>query len=251
MADNRPIGIFDSGVGGISVLKECIKLLPNENFIYFGDIANAPYGDKTVEQIINLGLNNVEFMLKFDCKAIVIACNTISSIAYRILSEKTAIPIVEVIIPAVEATLQESENKKVVVLATNATVLSHAYERELKNHHFEKIIEIACPSFVPLIEKEAPRNEILDAIKRDVIDIQDVDTIILGCTHYPFIENEIRQIFSSVNIINPAIKTAIALEDVLNRNAIKSDKREYIRMYSSKRTKLFDKLASKYKYELN
>lgn len=250
MFDNRPIGIFDSGVGGISVLRECIKLLPNENFIYFGDIINAPYGDKTVGELINLGINNVKFLLNHNCKAIVIACNTISSTAYSTLLKKFDVPIVEVIVPAVEEAEKISVNKKVVVFATNATISSHIYEKKLKEYNFQNIIEIACPSFVPLIEEEAEKFKIIKAIKNDVKDIKDSDTIILGCTHYPFILDEIREVFPHLNIINPAKRTAFNLEKLLNSNDMLSNRREYIRMYSSKNTILFEKLAKKYKYEL-
>jgi glutamate racemase len=162
---NKPIGIFDSGVGGLTVVKQIFKRLPNEEIVYLGDTARVPYGTKSPETIKRFAVENADFLMKFKVKLIVVACNTVSSTSLDILREKFSIPIVGVIKPGAEKAVQITRNNKVGIIGTYTTVRSKAYEKEIK--HFSKDVEVvskACPLFVPLVEEGWLKEEITFSI---------------------------------------------------------------------------------------
>ena len=228
MADNRPIGIFDSGVGGLSVAGEIIKALPKEKLIYFGDTARVPYGSKSTETVNKFACEIAEFLQSFNVKAIVIACNTVSSNSYQVLCEKFNIPFIEVVSPGVDACLQVTKNKKIGVIGTPATVASGAYEKMLKAADPEaQVYSKACPLFVPLVEECLTRGEITRlTVEMYLAQFKEwgIDSLILGCTHYPIMKDSIEHFMGEgVNIVNPAKQSAKHLRKYLEDNNMLSD----------------------------
>lgn len=223
------IGIFDSGMGGISVLRELIKIMPNEKYIYYGDNANAPYGTKNRDEILDLTLNAAELLKSKNIKALVVACNTATSVAINILREKyTDIPIIG-IEPAVKpASLENMGGGAIAVMATPATLklekfinLSHIYEKK------NKIISVPCPGLVELIEQGITQGEQINSLLKTFFEPyinENIKAVVLGCTHYPFIKNEINIFFSSkVKIYDGANGTARQTKRLLEQNNMLSE----------------------------
>lgn len=201
--NSRPIGIFDSGLGGLTVLKVLAKNFPNESFVYLGDIARLPYGNKSPETIRKYGDQILRFLKDQDVKAMVIACNSASTVY---LGEKTfeGIPLLNVIEPGARAALEKGDSP-IAVLGTSATIRSHAYEQTIKTLSSKTtVVEIACPLFVPLVEEGVVHNEITDlVIKRylEKVKADKIGTVILGCTHYPVLADDIRKYLGNVNLV--------------------------------------------------
>jgi glutamate racemase len=195
---NKPIGIFDSGVGGLTVVKQIFRRLPNEEIVYLGDTARVPYGTKSPETIKRFAVENADFLMKFKVKLIVVACNTVSSTSMDILREKFSIPIVGVIKPGAEKAVQITRNNKVGIIGTYTTVKSKAYEKEIR--HFSRDVETvskACPLFVPLVEEGWLKEEITFSIVKKYLKplmAKKIDTLILGCTHYPLLKSVISKV---------------------------------------------------------
>lgn len=204
---SRPIGVFDSGLGGLTVVKELSKSLPHENLIYLGDTARVPYGPRGVETIKRFSEENTKFLIKKNVKAIVIACNTSSAIAAEYLKKKyKKIPIFEVI----EAASIDAANDgfRIGVIGTRGTISSNAYpEKIVKLRPEVKVFSKACPLFVPFIEEGEVENDAIKIIIKNYLsefNKDQISTLILGCTHYPIIKNEIsRMLGKRVNLINP------------------------------------------------
>jgi glutamate racemase len=209
MQSKQPIGIFDSGIGGLTVLRKLQSALPHEHFVYFADTANLPYGDKTSDQIISYARKTLAWMQnEMGVKLVVAACNTSSATALDLISDEFNIPIVGTIYPMVETIMQSHKDKRIGIIATSASVASRMHENVLRNAGFEGHIQsIACPKFVPIIESgriDGPEllritNEYLHIFK-----IEQLNTLIYGCTHYPWIAETIEQILpSGVIFIDP------------------------------------------------
>ena len=223
--DNRAIGVFDSGLGGLTAVRRLHALMPRENIIYFGDTGRVPYGTRGRDTIIKYARQDVAFLRQFDLKAIIIACNTVSAVALDLLERENNIPIIGTVEPACRRAMTMTRNGRVGVIGTAATVRSGAYERYL--HHADgslKLFTQACPLFVPLVEngRVEPGDPIttpaIDLYLREVRDAG-VDTLILGCTHYPLLKRMIGDYMGDdVTLIDPgkvtAIETAAALEDL-------------------------------------
>nr|MBU1328875.1 glutamate racemase [Candidatus Omnitrophota bacterium] len=217
---NKPIGIFDSGVGGLTVVKQIFKRLPDEEIVYLGDTARVPYGTKSPETIKRFAVENADFLMRFKVKLIVVACNTVSSTSLDILREKFSIPIVGVIKPGAEKAVQITRNNKVGVIGTYATVRSKAYEKEIK--HFSKDVEVAskaCPLFVPLVEEGWLKEEITFSIVKKYLKplmAKKIDTLILGCTHYPLLKSVISKAAGKeVKIVDSASSVADEVHNIL------------------------------------
>ncbi len=195
---NQPIGIFDSGVGGLTVAKEVKRLLPNEDLIYFGDTKHLPYGEKSKEAIIEYTTKITQFLLQQNCKAIVIACNTATANALKEVEELVngEVPIIDVINPVAEKVAFEIHNN-VGVIATKATVNSGLYKKSIRKHNkFIKVDELATPLLVPAIEEGFKNHPITHAIIYNYLSnhkLKNIETLILGCTHYPLLIDEIKQ----------------------------------------------------------
>lgn len=213
--DNRPIGVFDSGVGGLTVVKQIIKAMPYEHTIYFGDTARVPYGSKSRETVTKFSSQIIRFLKTKDVKAVVIACNTVSSNCYEALTEEFPdLPIIEVVTPGVETCLATTKNNKVGLIGTEGTVSSGAYEKRLKAANKDiQVFKKACPLFVPLAEEGWTDNDVAfrtaEIYLNELVE-KGIDSIILGCTHYPILKSCIGTVVGeNVKIVDPAKATAL------------------------------------------
>lgn len=216
--DNRPIGFFDSGLGGLTCIPYLAKKLPDEKIIYFGDTARTPYGSKATSTIKRFSMEIADFLIQSDVKMIVIACNTVSATCLDDLKKKfPQTPILGIIEPAAESIARTcTEKNNIGIIGTKVTINSGAYRTLIETYsNIAKIYEKACPVFVPLIEEGIIDNKIMDLTIRYYLDdfVKDnkIDTIVLGCTHYPLIENNIRNIYPGIKIINPS---SIIVDDI-------------------------------------
>ncbi len=251
--DNRPIGIFDSGLGGLTVFKEIADQLPGESLIYFGDSGRAPYGTKSSDTVIKFTLQNIRFLLTHDIKMIVIACNTMSAHTSEIAKMNLDLPIIEVIGAGARAAVAETRNKKLGIIATAATVNSCAYKKAI--NELDTSIEIyqkACPLFVPLVEEgqEWWESNITYQIAQEYLKpIKEigVDTLVLGCTHYPLLKNTIAKVMGDeVKLVSSAQEVARVVKRAIIDNNIQRDpdcKPEY-RYYTSDSVEKFEPLCS-------
>lgn len=222
--DNRPIGIFDSGVGGLTVLSEIKKELPNENLIYLGDTKNFPYGNKTREDIIEFSIKNTKRLINLNAKAIVIACGTATSQALETLKEKFDIPIIGIIEPTVKY-IKNQNIEKIGVIATEGTIRSGAWEKSLKEDIKDiEVINKACPMLATIAETGKARSiEGVAVIKEYMTPFKEnkIDKIILGCTHYPIYEEMIKEELGyPVELINTGITVANELREYLKQNSL-------------------------------
>ncbi len=225
---NAPIGVFDSGVGGLTVMKEIMHQIPNEKIIYFGDTARVPYGNKSKDTVLRFSRQIVRFLRTQEVKAIVIACNTASAYALPDIEKEIDIPIIGVVRPGAKVAAQVTQNGKVGVIATEGTINSHIYADYIKEINAQAaVIGKACPLFVPLAEEGLWEDPVTDEIARrylaELIDIG-IDTLILGCTHYPLIRNTIGRIMGDqVTLVNPAYETARELKELLQEKDLLND----------------------------
>ena len=221
MHKDAPIGVFDSGVGGLTVAREIMRQIPNEKIIYFGDTARVPYGSKSQKTVTRYSEQIVRFLRTFQVKTIVVACNTASAYALDTLEKDIDIPIVDVIKPGAKMATEVTRNGRIGVIATEATISSQMYTKYITNlNRSITIYEKACPLFVPLVEEGLWEDPVTDEIVRryltELIDI-DIDTLILGCTHYPLIRSTLRRIIGDkVTLVNPAYETAVELRQLLS-----------------------------------
>ncbi len=247
--DNRPIGIFDSGIGGLTVVSEVVKALPDEEIIYFGDTARVPYGSKSKEIVTKFSKQIVNFLLTKDVKAIIIACNTISSNCFDELSQAFDIHFVEVISSGVTACLQARKNEAVGVIATEATIRSGLYETLLKKARPGiRVYSKACPLFVPLAEESWTENIVakitVEVYLQELLD-KGIDALLLGCTHYPLLYPCLKSAVGDVEIINPAEVTAQKMKAYLTeRNMLRAPQNTPSHtFYVSDNTKKFNRIC--------
>ncbi len=217
---NTPIGVFDSGVGGLTVVKEIMHQIPNEKIIYFGDTARVPYGTKSQETITKYSRQIVRFLQMQNVKAIVVACNTASAYALDEIEKEVDIPMIGVVKPGAKVASEATRNGKIGVIATEGTIGSGIYSRYIKEiNDSVKVFGKACPLFVPLVEEGLLQDPVTDEIAKrylsELIDI-DIDTLVLGCTHYPLIRKTIGRVMGEdVTLVNPAYETARELKELL------------------------------------
>ena len=219
------IGVFDSGVGGLTVLHELVRALPREQFIYLGDTGRYPYGTKSAETVGRYSIENTEFLLDKGVKLLVVACNTMSSVALDQIAERAALPTVGVIEPGARAAARATRNRRVGVIGTEATIASGAYTQALRRVAPDvEIYTRACPLFVPLAEEGWVDNDIARATARLYLGSlrrSGIDTLILGCTHYPLLRDIITAVMGpSVRLVDSAVSTARATGDLLVRHRI-------------------------------
>ena len=237
--DTRPIGVFDSGVGGLTVVKQIMKVMPHENIVYFGDTARVPYGTKSKEAVTKYSKQNVRFLLSKGVKAIIVACNTASSNSMDAMREAFDVPIFGVVVPGVEEAVQATKNKKIGVIGTAGTVRSGAYEKMILEKDSEmQVFTKACPLFVPLAEEGWTDNEVSrQAAKRylDELVEKGIDSLVLGCTHYPLLKRCIgTTVGDDIKLVDPAKATAIRVmnflgeRNQLNQEAAEGKKQFYL-----------------------
>jgi len=223
----KPIGVFDSGIGGLTVLKQIMRLLPKENSIYLGDTARVPYGTKSQETVIRYTFQNIHFLLDRGIKLLVVACNTATAHSLEIAKKTFSIPIIGVIEPGVQAAIRVSKNKRVGVIGTLGTIESSVYSKAILSLDPEfKVFAKACPLFVSLAEEGLTKGRIpriiadryLSFLKR-----KRIDTLILGCTHYPLLKDTIQKsIGKSVELIDSSVETAKAVKRILKEKSLES-----------------------------
>ena len=225
---SAPIGVFDSGVGGLTVAREIMRNLPDERIVYFGDTARVPYGSKSQETVIRYSKQIVRFLQTQHVKAIVIACNTASALALDAIEGELDIPILGVLRPGAKVAAETTKNKRVGVIATESTIRSGMYGRYIKAHDPEiTVYGKACPLFVPLVEegwlKDPVTEEVARRYLKELLE-KDIDSLILGCTHYPLIRSLMRKIVGDkVQLVNPAYETALELGRLLTREGLAND----------------------------
>jgi glutamate racemase len=227
LADRRPLGIFDSGIGGLTVLDAICRRLPRERLVYFGDTARLPYGTKSRETVTRFAREIVDFLMTKDPKAIVVACNTASAYSLPVIREMVNIPVVVVVEPGAEAALRMTRNNKIGVIGTRATIQSGAYLEAIQARKPDaKVFSKACPLFVPLIEEGWIDHPVTLEIAREYLEhlvAFEVDTLILGCTHYPLLKRVLEKVVRpEVVLVDSAEETARTVEQVLSHDAILS-----------------------------
>lgn len=222
---DAPIGVFDSGVGGLTVAREIMRQIPNEKIIYFGDTARVPYGSKSQETVTRFSRQILRFLETFHVKTIVVACNTASAYALDALEQETDIPILGVVKPGAKTAAEVTKNGRIGVIATEATIGSRIYSKYIKELNKDvTIYGKPCPLFVPLVEEGLWEDPVTDEIAKryltELIDI-DIDTLILGCTHYPLIRSTVARIMGDqVALVNPAYETARELKEMLEAKGL-------------------------------
>ena len=248
-SDGRAIGIFDSGLGGLTIFKEVRAMLPRENIIYYGDTAHVPYGSKSKETVTAYSLDIAKFLEGKKVKLILIACNTASALALHTVKKHVKVPVLGVIAPGAKCAAAASKNKKVAVIATESTVKSNAYPEHIKKlDKTLKTAQYACPLFVPVIEEgllDGPITELI--IKRYLESVKNfgADTVILGCTHYPVIKKSIAKIFGkNARLVDSAEEIAKEAKTLLvQKNMLKTKGKAKIQIYASDSPQRFAKLA--------
>jgi glutamate racemase len=217
---DRPIGIFDSGVGGLTVLKEVSRILPSENIIYLGDTARVPYGIRSPETVTRYSFECTEFLLRQDIKLLIVACNTVSAISLQEIREKVSIPVIGVIEPGARAAVNSTKNRRVGIIGTEATINSSTYLKAIKALDRDiEVFGLPCPLFVPLVEEGWTDGIIarlvVEKYLKDMM-YKGVDTLVLGCTHYPLLKDVIQYVMNNVCLVDSAIETAKVVRDVLS-----------------------------------
>lgn len=221
---NRAIGVIDSGVGGLTVVNEIMRQLPNEQVVYLGDTKRCPYGSREEEEIKRFTYSMVREILTYNIKILVIACNTATAYTLNDLSKELDIPVIGVIKPGSRAAISVTNTKEIGIIGTEATIKSKAYEKNLKEINDElEVDRLACPTFVPMIESgDYLRNNPLEEIRKVLMPLKQnksLDTLVLGCTHYPLIAEEIQEIFGEdVNVISSSEETAREVSVILDQN---------------------------------
>ena len=256
MTDNRPIGVFDSGIGGLTVLREIWEAVPDESTIYFGDNSRSPYGTKSKSTIIRYSLQNMKFLESKDVKMIVIACNTASAYAYEELKKRANVPVVEVVTPGADVACRATKNGRIGIIATKGTISTGVYKKAVEDRAKElgmeniEIFEQACPLFVSLAEegwwdREVTRltaEEYLKPLKE-----AGVDTLVMACTHYPLLSKVIQEVMGDgVTLVNTGEATAKVVKELLNSEGTTSEGnnspvREF---YTSDDPELFEQVAT-------
>ena len=256
MADTRPIGVFDSGIGGLTVLREIWNVLPGESTIYFGDNARAPYGNKSRSTVIRYSLQNMKFLESKDVKMIVIACNTASAYAYDTLKDRSGVPVVEVVTPGAEATVKATKNGKIGIIGTKATISTGVYKQAVESCALKngiKNIEIyqkTCPLFVPLAEEGWWDNDIARLTAKEYLTPlkeAGIDTLVMACTHYPLLTKIIAETMGEgITLVNTGAAAAAVVRDMLNKDGKTAEgsgapKREF---YTSDEPLMFESVAA-------
>ncbi len=218
---SAPIGIFDSGLGGLCAVAEFIKRLPHENMVYFGDTARVPYGTRSEEIVVRYAEQDMAFLMTKKVKAVVVACGTVSSTALPVLKKKYDVPIFDVIAPSVRAALKASRNHRIAVIGTSVSIQSGAYQKALLDSDENiSVTAAACPLFIPLVENGfiEPDNEVTTLVARQYlkpIAESGADTLILGCTHFPLIRSIIARVLPGVHLIDTGAEAIAALAEFL------------------------------------
>lgn len=253
MKNNNPIGVFDSGLGGLTVVKAIRKVLPNESIVYFGDTARVPYGNKSPELIKEYSLQITDFLLERGTKIIVAACNTATALALETLQDKLDIPIIGVVKPGVDSALKHTKNNRIGVVGTISTISSGVYATELKNNNNSvKVTSAPCPLFVPLAEEDwlnEPATKLIAEKYLEPIRKANVDTLILGCTHYPLLTDVIQEVVSDkIKLVDSAQAMASETKQLLMSYGLLNEQKDRgtLKLYVSDLPVRFEIVASRF-----
>lgn len=247
---NRPIGVFDSGLGGLTCMRELMRVMPHEDIIYLGDTGRVPYGTRSTDTIVKYTLQDIAFLMKFNVKYIVIACGTVSSVALDRIDTSALCPIVGVVDSAVEAALSATRAGRIGVLGTPATIASGSYAKKLKAKADVHVVSNACPLFVPLvengyIEKENPVLRLVAEEYLTPVLAGQVDTIILGCTHYPLLKDAIADLCPGITLIDVGQQAALNVSHSLRQAGLAVAQGEaHYRFYVTDTTENFTRYGS-------
>ena len=253
MNSQNPIGVFDSGLGGLTVVKALRNVLPNESIVYFGDTARVPYGNKSPELIKEYSLQITNFLLEHDTKIIVVACNTATALALKTLQGKLDIPIIGVVKPGVESAIKLTQNNRIGVIGTISTIKSDVYTAELKmNNPSINVTSSPCPLFVPLAEEgwlNEPATKLIAEKYLEPIITAGIDTLILGCTHYPLLTEVIQEVVSfKIKLVDSAKAIATATANLLAENKLLNSqkKKGVLKLFVSDLPVRFETVASRF-----
>lgn len=254
MTNRLTIGVFDSGMGGLTVLKELLALIPEANYLYFGDTARLPYGSKSAETVAKYALGSTEFLEKQGADFLVIACNTATALALDKITQSAHVPVVGVVEPGAEHAAESSKKRKVVVIGTEATINSHAYHKALQSRGVEAK-EKACPLFVPLVEEGWAEHSVTQQVAKIYLDeafkdgFELADVLVLGCTHYPLIKPVLDRISpENVKIVDSAESTAKVVAEKLGIKAGAADQKSSVslKFFVTDSTEKFRRMGAKF-----
>ena len=225
MSDQRPIGIFDSGVGGLTVVAKIREMLPNEKVVYFGDTARVPYGAKSKETVTKFSVETVEFLMEHNVKLVIVACNTASSLSLEFLKRCFRVPVIGVIEPGAREAASVTRNNRIGVIGTRATVSSGAYEKAIRKMGLRySVFTTACPLFVPLVEEGWVNNDVTKAVAQIYLaplKNKGIDTLILGCTHYPMLKDALKRAMGkSVVLVDSAREVAREAKSIMGASGL-------------------------------
>lgn len=242
------IGVFDSGLGGLTCVKELMDIMGDEPIVYFGDTGRVPYGSKSNETIIKYVRSDIKFLHTFDLKMIVIACGTASAIALPVIRDEQTVPVFGVVDAAAKSAAKSTKNNKIGIIGTAGSIRSGAYEKKLKELNPEiKTIARACPLFVPLVEEGYTKGEIARLVAEEYLaELKEagIDTLILGCTHYPLLKDTISEVMGEgVTLIDPGKVTASYVKSYLEKNSLRAKTKGECRFFVSDSPDGFGKLA--------
>ncbi|MBO0462818.1 MULTISPECIES: glutamate racemase [Enterococcus] len=251
LTDKRPIGFIDSGVGGLTVVKEALKQLPNENILYVGDTARCPYGPRPAEQVIAYTWEMTNYLVEKGIKMLVIACNTATAVALEEIKATLSIPVIGVILPGTRAAVKQTKNQRVGVIGTLGTVKSAAYETALLDKAPDlKVTSLACPKFVSVVESKEYRSSVAKKIVAQTLaplELRGIDTLILGCTHYPLLRPIIQNVMGDkVTLIDSGAETIGEVSMLLDYFEISNSPkngRTLCRFYTTGSAKMFHEIA--------
>jgi glutamate racemase len=251
LINNNPIGIFDSGFGGLTVMSAIHKVLPCENLIYFGDTAHVPYGSKSQNAVIKFSNEIVSFLVKQQVKLIVIACNTATAFALPVLQRKFNVPIIGVIKPGAKAAILASKNKKIGVIGTEGTINSKSYIKEINMFVKMKVHQQACPLLVPVVEEGLINCNFTSEIVQNYIQPllnRKIDTLVLGCTHYPLLNDIIKKVIKkSITLIDSVQIISQEVKNILEEKKLLASKsKPYLKFYVSDNPLKFKKMGSRF-----
>jgi glutamate racemase len=226
--NEKPIGVFDSGIGGLTVVRALMRQFPHENIVYFGDTARVPYGPKSAQVVREYALQDTEFILSNDIKIIVVACNTVSAVALDVVQRRAgSIPVIGVIVPGAAAAVKASVKKRIGVIGTLGTIASNIYTSAI--HQIDQSVEVfsqACPLFVPLAEEGWTHHAATELIAKEYLfplTTQHIDTLVLGCTHYPILQDTINKVLhEAIPLIDSGEATAGIVEEILTLHNLKN-----------------------------
>jgi glutamate racemase len=224
MAPTDPIGIFDSGIGGLTVFREVTNALPHEDILYLGDTARVPYGIRSAETVTRYSFECSDFLIAKNVKVIVVACNTVSAVSLEEIRQRLPIPVIGVIEPGARAAVAATKNKRIGVIGTEATIRSGAYVRAIRAlDNSVEVFGLACPLFVPLVEEGWTEGAIATLVAERYLSRlrdQGIDTIVLGCTHYPLLKTVIGEVMAGSALIDSAVETSKLLTEILTEGAL-------------------------------